>query len=91
MIAAATRGFLSAISPNDAAGPHVLREECRGGGCDLDGCLSVPLLLGSLEPKSALPSEVAQVRPQAWGISAPQRPHAAVRPSHWGLFANLNC
>jgi hypothetical protein len=60
MIAAATGPFLTLISPNDAKA-LTSYEKVWDEAVDLEGCLDIPLLLGSLQAVSPLPSEVAAI------------------------------
>lgn len=60
LIVAATREFLRIISPNDAAA-LTSHEKVWAEALDLDGCLDIPLLVGSVEASSSLPVEVAQL------------------------------
>ena len=59
-IIGATRSFLSVITPNDAAA-IASHEKLWTEALDLNGCFDVPLLIGRLDPASALPPEVAAI------------------------------
>lgn len=58
-ILAASRGFLSLVTPNDAD-VLVSYEKLAIQTADLSGCLDIPLFIGKLDPKSTLPDEVAR-------------------------------
>jgi hypothetical protein len=59
-ILAASRSFLRDISPNDAAALASF-EKIRTEVQSLNNCVTLPLLLGVLEPGAELPSELGRV------------------------------
>ena len=58
-IMAASRSFLQLISPNDA-GVLTSYEKLRAEVDSLEGCIDIPLLVGRLDPVSALRADVAR-------------------------------